>query len=75
MGDVAEPMREDVLKEGCWTSAVGKTYPKLQILTVGDLLDHMEAVRLPPQDKQSLLEFKAKRQNVAGAQADLFEAE
>lgn len=73
MGDVTEPMRKEALKEGYWTSAGGKTYPKLQILTVADLLSHTEFARLPPQDKRSMLGFKAKKQNVAGQQADLFE--
>ncbi len=66
MGDVTEPICKEALKEGYWTSAGGKTYPKLQIITLGDLLNHTEFARLPPQDKRSLLGFKARKQAVAG---------
>ena len=65
-------MRKEALKEGYWTSAGGKTYPKLHILTVAEFLIRTGFARVPPQDKRSMLGFKAKKQNVIGRQADLF---
>lgn len=59
---------EEAIREGRWTSEGGNAYPKPQILTVGELLAHTEAARFPPQDKQSLLGYKAKRQAQAGGQ-------
>lgn len=65
-------MRKEAFKEGYWTSAGGNAYPKLQILTVGGLLAHAESARIPPQDKRSVLGYKAKRQAQSGGQAELF---
>ena len=72
MGGVTGPMTAEALREGQWTSAGGRTYPRLQILTVQGLLARTEAARLPPQDKQSMLGFKARQRDKAGQDQDLF---
>jgi hypothetical protein len=66
-------MRDEAIKEGFWTSAGGKDYPRVQILSVAGLLDGTEAPRFPPQDKGSLLGYKAAQQKKAGLQAELFD--
>ena len=62
MGDITEPMRKEAVKEGYWTDAGGRDYPKVQILTVADLLNRKATARYPAQDKASLLGFKAAKQ-------------
>ena len=62
-------MKKEAIKEWYWTSAGGITYPKLQILTVAGLLARTEAARIPPQDKRSMLGYKAKKQAQGGGQA------
>ncbi len=66
MGDegrtVTQPMHTEALKEGFWTSAGGRDYPRVQILTVRALLARTEEPKLPPQDKRSTLGFKAKKE-------------
>lgn len=72
LGEITKPMREEAVKMGFWTSAGGKDYPRVQILSVAGLLDRTEAPRLPPQDKQSLLGYKAAAQRKRGEQSGLF---
>jgi len=62
MGDVTRPMIDEATKQGFWTDAGGRDYPKVQLLTVADLLDHKAKARYPAQDKASLLGFKAAKQ-------------
>ena len=72
MGDegrtVTRPMEIEALKEGQWQSAGGHCYPKVQILSVKDLLAGTKAPLLPQQDKTSLLGFKARKQTKASGQ-------
>lgn len=72
MGEITRPMREEAVKEGFWTSAGGKDYPHVQILSIADLLAGREAPRYPVQDKASILGFKAAQQHRHGQQAELF---
>lgn len=72
MGDITRPMREEALKMGLWSSAGGKDYPKVQILSIEGLVNHTETPRYPPQDKASLLGYKAARQKQQTGQQDLF---
>ena len=72
MGDVTEPMRVEALKEGYWTDAVGNAYPKVQILTVGDLLSGTAKAKMPSQFNRSMLGFKAQAQEKSGLQKELF---
>ncbi len=72
MGDegrtVTGPMQNEALKEGFWTSAGGRDYARVQILTVKGLLARTEEPKLPPQDKRSTLGFKAKKETAKGQQ-------
>ena len=65
MGDVTGPMRNEALKEGYWTDAGGRDWPKVQILTAADLLSGQARALFPAQDKVSLLGYKAKKQDKA----------
>ena len=59
LGDVTEPMRKEATKEGFWTDAGRRDWPKVQILPVADLdLVHKVKARYPSQDKASLLGYK-----------------
>ncbi len=69
---ITKPMRDEAVKEGFWTSAGGHDYPRVQILSVAGLLAHTETPRLPPQDKRSLLGFKAAKQSTKAGQPELF---
>ena len=66
MGDegrtITQPMKVEALKEGPWESAGGHCYPKVQILSIKDLLEGKAHPQFPPQDKRSLLGFKAAKQ-------------
>lgn len=72
MGDVTKPMRDEAVKQGYWTDAGGRDYPKIQVLSVADLLAHKDRARYPAQDKASLLGYKARAQQRHGQQRDLF---
>ncbi len=63
MGDVTGPMRNEALKEGYWTDAGGRDWPKVQILTVPDLLSGKGRALYPAQDKASMLGYRAKKQD------------
>lgn len=62
MGVVTKPMLDEAMKQGFWTDAGKRDYPKIQILSVADLLNHKAKARYPAQDKASLLGFKAAKQ-------------
>ena len=66
MGDegrtITQPMKVEALKEGPWESVGGHCYPKVQILSIKDLLEGKAHPMFPPQDKRSLLGFKAAKQ-------------
>ncbi len=72
LGEVTKPMQQEAVKEGFWSSVVaGKDYPKVQILTIAGLLSGQEHPKMPPQDKQSLLGYRAQQQEKAGQQMGL----
>lgn len=62
MGDVTKPMLDEATKQGFWTDAGHRDYPKVQILSVADLVNRKAKARYPAQDKASLLGFKAAKQ-------------
>lgn len=72
MGDVTEPMRKEAIQEGYWTDAGGVDYPKIQILSVADLLSHKAKALYPSQDKVSMLGFKQAQQQKQTTQKRLF---
>ncbi len=47
------------IKEGFWTDAGRRDFPRVQLLSVADLLAHTARARFPAQDKASLLGYKA----------------
>ena len=67
------PMQQEALSLGVWQSAGGREYPRCQLLTIGGLLAGAEAVRIPPQDKRSLLGYRAAKGQKTGQQPGLFE--
>lgn len=72
LGDVTEPMRKEAMKEGFWTDAGRRDFPKIQILSVADLLAHTVRARYPAQDKASMLGYKATQQQKQTTQVALF---
>lgn len=54
-----KPMLTAATVAGFWDAGFEKIYPRIQILTIGDLLYERAYPRLPIQDKRSLLGFKA----------------
>jgi site-specific DNA-methyltransferase (adenine-specific) len=74
-GDVTEPMRTEAVKEGYWTDAGRHDFPKVQILTIADLLSGAARAKYPSQFGRSMLGYKARVQEQAGLQPDLFEEE
>lgn len=72
MGDVTKPMRDEALRMGVWKSYAGREYPRVQILSIADLLLYQDGPRYPAQDKNSILGFKAERQQRAALQKSLF---
>ena len=72
MGEMTKPMQDEATKQGFWTDVGGRDYPKVQILTVADLLAGKGKARYPSQDKASLLGYKAGRQQKGTTQKDLF---
>ena len=75
MGDVTRPMLDEATKQGFWTDAGGRDFPKVQILSVADLLAHAVKARYPAQDKASLLGYRAGKQEKATTQGGLFAGE
>jgi DNA modification methylase len=72
-GDVTEPMRTEAVKEGYWTDAGRHDFPKVQILTIADLLSGAGRAKYPSQFGRSMLGFKARIQEQAGLQSELFD--
>lgn len=66
------PMKQEALSLGVWKSAGGREYPRCQLLTVGGVMSGAEAVRMPPQDKRSLMGYKAGKSQKANQQGGLF---
>lgn len=65
-------MRKEAMKEGFWTDAGRRDFPKIQILSVADLLAHTVRARYPAQDKASMLGYKATQQQKQTTQVALF---
>ncbi len=72
LADVSEPMRTEATKEGFWTDAGRRDFPRVQLLSVADLLAHTARARFPAQDKASLLGYKAGPQTKPAGQTGLF---
>lgn len=72
LSDVTEPMRKEAMKEGFWTDAGRRDFPKIQILSVADLLARTVRARYPAQDKASILGYKATQQQKQTTQEALF---
>lgn len=66
---VTKPMQAEAMQMGMWTSAGGRDYRRVQIITMAGLLEGKEEPRYPPQDKhRSLLGYKAAKEKTAGWQ-------
>lgn len=72
LGDVTEPMRKEAVKEGFWTDAGGRDWPKVQLLPVAELLARAVRARYPAQDKASMLGYKAVQQKKPATPGGLF---
>lgn len=72
LGDVTEPMRKEAVKEGFWTDAGGRDWPKVQLLPVAELLARAVRARYPAQDKASMLGYKAAQQKKPATPGGLF---
>ncbi len=63
-----KPMLTEAAAAGLWDAGYGREYPRIQILPVKALLEGKADVRMPPQEKRSLLGFKAAKGQVRGKQ-------
>jgi len=73
MQDTTEPMRQEAISAGFYESKTwGKKYPKIQLLTVGELLGKTKELDMPPQ-KQVDVTFKKAQKAIAdgGKQGEL----
>lgn len=68
--DIKETMRQEALEFGFWES-YGTSYPRLQILSVYDLMQGRSVPRLPVQEKRSILQYKAAKKQRRGTQREL----
>jgi site-specific DNA-methyltransferase (adenine-specific) len=67
-------MREEAAKTGLYRGGNGRDYPKLQILTVSELLDGRKRPEFPDMSMGALTFKKAKRERSKAAEAPkLFE--
>jgi site-specific DNA-methyltransferase (adenine-specific) len=62
------PMREEAASAGFYTSVMGGKHPKVQILTIAELLDS-KGIDYPSRSQRADLTFKRPRRLVAEAQA------
>lgn len=72
LGEPTGPMRQEAIKEGFWTDAGDRTWPKVQILPVAELLAGTVRARYPAQDKVSMLGYKAGKAQKRGQQQEMF---
>ncbi len=63
-----KPMTQEAATAGHWDAGFERFYPRIQILTVEDLLAERSYPRIPPQEKRSLLGFKASKSERPGQQ-------
>lgn len=68
LDEPTKPMLTEAASAGLWDAGYGREYPKIQILPVRALLEGMADVRMPPQEKRSLLGFKAAKGQVKSKQ-------
>ena len=68
---VKHTMDKEALEAGMWKSTSGIDYPRLQVLTVADLMRSKARSRLPIQEKKSILDYKAGRRNRHNTQQEL----
>jgi hypothetical protein len=71
MGEITKPMRDEALRMGFWANTAGNEYPRVQLLSITDLLSRSDRARYPAQDKNSILGYKAERLQKQGAQGTL----
>lgn len=71
MGDISSPMKTEALTQGYWDGGHGREYPKVQLLSIPDLLTGTVSPRMPIQEKKSLLGYAAKREERRGTQRAL----
>ena len=68
LDEPTKPMLTEAASAGLWEAGYGREYPRIQILPVRALLEGTVDVRMPPQEKRSLLGFKAAKGAVKGKQ-------
>ncbi|MDR3572303.1 MAG: DNA methyltransferase [Anaerolineaceae bacterium] len=75
LAEPTKPMREEAAKAGFYRGGNGKEYPRLQILTIGELLEKHKRPEFPDMSMGGLTFKKAKREKVkaAGEMTSLFE--
>jgi site-specific DNA-methyltransferase (adenine-specific) len=64
LAEPTKPMREEAAKAGFYRGGNGKEYPKLQILTIAELLDGRKRPEFPDMSMGSLTFKKAKREKI-----------
>ena len=73
LAEPTRPMKEEAAKAGYYESPViGKSFPKIQILTVENLLNGIEEALYPDLGRGGLTFKKAKREKESGGQGKLF---
>lgn len=71
--DPTKPMRDEAASAGFYDSPSGRSYPKIQILTIAGLLDGRERAEYPDLARGGLTFKQAKKTEAKGNQASLFE--
>lgn len=66
------PMEKEAVSAGYYESPIGKSYPKIQILTIPDLLSGSKTPQYPDLARGGLSFRKTKTENKKGEQPDLF---
>lgn len=76
LAEPTKPMREEAAKAGFYRGGNGKDYPKIQILTIQELLDGRKRPEFPEMSFENTTYKKAKREKVkAEGSTPLFEEE
>jgi DNA modification methylase len=71
LGDITPAMKTEAVAEGFWDAGRGQTYPKVQLLSVAELMTGLARPKMPTQEKRSILGYMANRQENKGLQPTL----
>lgn len=73
LAEPTRPMREEAVGTGYYESPIGKSFPKVQLLTIARLLNKTEEAVYPDLERGGLTFKKAKVEKKSAKQKDFFE--